>query len=82
MSSQIIIGSRVSGLIGPVIPRENGEEENGDTNCKKHQKWQRYYGTVMASATDASWIVHWDESGQNSIHKSNVLKYESLDINY
>ena len=67
MPSSIRIGSRVSGLIGPLLPLYEGQ---------KRRKRQRFFGIVIRSVANHSWTVYWPEIDRCADHSFNSLKHE------
>ena len=69
MPSNIRIGCRVSGLVGPKVAKADGQQ--------RRTSRQRFHGTVLRSQPDQKWTVLWDEITRVADHPSGSLKFES-----
>lgn len=68
MSQAIRVGSRVSGLVGPL----QDEIKEG----AKRKKRERFYGLVIDSKPGQKWLVYWFNICKCSIHSPKVLRVE------
>ena len=74
MPSQIRIGCRVSGAVGPCEPIPPERLSQGG-KLRRHRT--RYHGTVLRSVAEKQWTVYWEEVKKASDHYANNLKFES-----
>ena len=72
-SSRIIVGSRVSSKIGPLVHRSSASTASGSGRTRKVRSV--YHGTVVSLEPRKMWLVHWDECDKTSVHKSSQLKF-------
>ena len=73
MPSNIRVGCRVSGLVGPKVQRVDGQQRSTR---------QRFHGTVLRSQPDQKWTVLWDEITRVADHPSGSLKFEHNPANH
>lgn len=76
MPSTLRIGSRVSGCVGPFLPICHTASTN-ESGKRPRRHRQRFYGVIIASVAERTWKVLWNETGQATDTKAQVLRLES-----
>jgi hypothetical protein len=73
MPSQICIGCRVSGAVGPYLPICPERQREGG---RQRRSRSRYHGGVVRSFAEKKWTVYWEEVEKATDHSSQALKFE------
>ena len=92
MPSQLRLGCRVSGAVGPLQNRPNvpTTDPNGTRRTQRRTR-MRYHGWILRSDPNCRWTVYWENVQVCSCHPGNILKYENsadneafsrLDVDY
>lgn len=76
MPSVLRIGCRVSGCVGPLLPAAPLGASN-ESGKRQRRTRERRYGVILSSVAEKTWRVLWDETGEVTDTKGQVLRYES-----
>jgi Transposase IS4 len=75
MPSNIRIGCRVSGAVGPLLDVDKGTITEDNSTKVARRRRQHFMGTVVGSAAEKRWTVYWDDIKKSSDHSFSLLKF-------